>query len=129
MKLKKYFIVVSIILGIQSISNLAAHSGRSLYESFRQICKNNDHIEIDFDVLDKELALLPIEEKESRNSWWITKQTKHFMTKMMIKTLLGYIALQEYCNKKWDSFSKTMRKLRIYCNLKVQKLYHDFQEL
>ncbi len=82
--------------------------------------------EIDFDAIDKELESLKLEEKKLQKSWWITKEIKHIGTKIMIKSLLVYIRLQEFCVNKWHNMSKRLSKLAALCYAsKSNKHFHE----
>src|SRR6476646_7932151 len=105
MKLKS-LVLIAIVLSSQLHSVWAVNFSR-LNGALQQ---NNN---IDFDALDEELSLLPMSEQKEENSWWITRQAKHFGTKIAIKALLGYIALQEYCSDRWDSLSRRIRNTQI----------------
>lgn len=104
MKLKS-LVLVTIVLGVQSHSALSVDFGR--LDGFLQ--QNN----IDFDALEEELSLLPATEEKEENSWWVTRQVKHYSTKLMIKALLAYIAVQEYCSDTWDSISRKIHNTKI----------------
>ena len=91
--------------------------------------KHNDFI-IDFDAIDKELQILKLEEKKPKKSWWITKKIKHIGTKIMIKSLLGYIGLQEFCVNKWHNMSRRIRELLALCYaFKSNKNFNDPKKL
>lgn len=82
-----------------------------------------DNFEIDFDALDKELEDMPVSEPQKQ--WWITKQIKHYGTRVMIKALLGYITLHEYCVGAWHITSKKMRMLLALCYGPQRKHTHE----
>lgn len=129
MKIKSIvFLSVILLISFQQSSSYAFSNHIISLKNIdtNQSASDNDDFEIDFDAIDRELANLPIEEKKPENSWWITKQCKRIGTKIMIKALLGYIALQEYCTEKWQGLSKRMRVLAALCyTSKVEKQYHD----
>ena len=92
------------------------HGPSTVFANQAVVAANDkDAFDIDFDVIDQELASLGIEEKKPEKSWWITEQIKHIGTKVMIKALLGYVALQEFCSDKWDASSKKVRALFALC--------------
>ena len=104
-------------------------SANSKFMGFQYVCKADDDFEIDFDAIDRELELLKLEEKKPQKSWWITKQLKHIGTRIMIRFLLGYIALQEFCTEKWHAMSKRVCALvALGYSFKSTKKFHEPQK-